>query len=410
LKTSKFIFIILLLVLAFQTHSQRLTSHADISLLTCSPGTQELYAHFGHSAIRVKDTTTNTDIVFNYGVFDFDTPNFYWKFVKGKLKYQLAVHSTFRFLQVYNSEGREVKEEKLILTEKEKLEILDYLNWNYQPENRYYLYDFFYNNCSSKIWDLVKLKLHTAYVFDKSDYEALTFRQMLHEYLENARWAQFGIDLALGLPADEVADFEEQMFLPDYLSENMSHVKRTEPLAGNSFIMAKEQVLIPKQEVKKEGFLKDTLFDSPKAMAWVLFFHILGFSLIMGLSFKRWFDLVYFSILGLLGLLLVFLWFGTDHGAMNANLNILWASPLALIFVYFRIKKHFKAMNVLGIVMTATALITLLGWDLIPQQFHPAVIPLALLIPLRVLDNLFMYQYNFTLSSKIRVLIGRDID
>jgi hypothetical protein len=389
--------------------SQRFTRHSEISLLTCSPGTSELYAHFGHSAIRVKDTTTNTDIVFNYGVFDFDTPNFYWKFVKGKLKYQLAIQYTHHFLQMYASEGREVKEEMLLLSEKEKMEVIQYLQWNYKPENRYYLYDFFYNNCSSKIWDVIKPKVNSELTFDRSGYKAKTFRKMLYPYLESAEWAQFGIDILLGIPADKIAGFEEQMYLPDYLSENMSHVYRKTANSEKTPLMSEEKIIVREKEAEDDGLLSGTWFDSPYTMAWILFFHILGFSLISGLGFKKWFDIIYFSLLGLLGALLLFMWFGTDHDAMSPNLNVLWANPFALLFVYFRIRKRFRIMNVFSVILILSGVAVLLFWNSLPQSFNPAFLPLTLLIPIRGMDNLAMYWYNFTLSGRIRHLAGKGV-
>ncbi len=408
MKNFKIFYAFLLIVGSVSNLSaQKFTRNAEISLLTCSPGTSELYAHFGHSAIRVKDTTTKTDIVYNYGVFDFDTPNFYWKFVKGKLKYQLAVQSTYRFVRMYAYEGREVKEEKFLLTQEEKMEVLRYLRWNYRPENRYYLYDFFYNNCSSKIWDVIKPRLNSELEFDHSGYKPKTFRKMLYPYLKSAEWARFGIDILLGIPADKIADFEEQMYLPDYLSVNMSHVYRKGSNNSTSPLMSEEKAIIREKDNGKDGFLSGTWFDSPKAMGWILFFHILGFSLISGLKFKKWFDIIYFSLIGLLGALLLFMWFGTDHDAMSPNLNVLWANPFALFFVYFRIKKNFRIMNIFSSIMVLAALVLLIFWNGLPQYFTPAFLPLALLIPVRGLDNLAMYWYNFTLSEEIRRFVGK---
>ncbi len=209
----------LFITLSIASNAQQITPNAKISLLTCSSG-EELYSTFGHSAIRVKDTTTGQDIVFNYGVFDFDTPHFYWKFVRGKLMYQLAIQSTYRFIRAYNYEGRSVKEEQFNLTRNEKAQLIRYLKKNYQPENRYYLYDFFYKNCSSIIWEVVKPRINAELKFDSTAYKAKTFREMLHPPLEEMPWSEFGIDIALGLPADKKAGFIEQMFLPSYLSDN----------------------------------------------------------------------------------------------------------------------------------------------------------------------------------------------
>ena len=173
---------ILLLIFAFSlqgnANAQYFSSNAEISLVTCSPGS-ELYSVFGHSAIRVKDTTTQTDLIFNYGVFDFGTPNFYWKFVRGKLQYKLAIQRTSRFVDSYRAEGRMVKVEKMRLTRKEKDRMIRFLRVNYLPENRYYLYDFFYNNCSTKIWDVAEENVEGGLEFDTSVYDPQSFRDLL---------------------------------------------------------------------------------------------------------------------------------------------------------------------------------------------------------------------------------------
>ncbi|MFW6383005.1 MAG: DUF4105 domain-containing protein [Nanoarchaeota archaeon] len=392
----KILKIIVVLFLLFQNVSflsaQEITKNAEISLITCSPGTEELYAHFGHSAFRVKDSTTNTDIIFNYGVFDFDTPNFYWKFIKGKLKYKLAVQPAYYFFQMYAREGREVKEEKLILTEEEKSDVIEFLEWNYEPENRYYTYDFFYDNCSSKLWDVVKAQLKTEYVFDLGDYEEKTFRQMLHEYLKNARWAGFGIDIALGLPADKTANFEEQMFLPDYLSDNMKNVQRGAKVSGGKSVLGPEKIIVKEKDNKKDISFVGQFFNNPVMIAWVFLGLVILLTIFFTHSSRRLFDLVFFSVTGLLGLFFLFLWTGTDHTAMNANLDMLWASPLSAFYAFFLLKNRTTLLKIFIIMITVSVLILLLGWSALPQQFHLAVLPLALVVLVRMFDNL-RYQF-----------------
>ncbi|MFO8236396.1 MAG: DUF4105 domain-containing protein [Bacteroidales bacterium] len=395
MKMLKYFFVLLLSLFgASYLSAQNLTRNAEISLITCSPGTQELYAYFGHSAFRVKDTSTNTDIIFNYGVFDFDTPNFYWKFIQGKLKYELAIQPTYHFFQMYANEGREVKEEKLLLTAEEKKDVLNYLEWNYKPENRYYTYDFFYDNCSSKIWDVVKSQLHTDYECNIDNYEEKTFRQMLHEYLENATWIYFGIDIALGLPADKTADFEEQMFLPDYLSQNMSLVSREDTISGKRGILDKENIVIRKQEKEQNEVMLGNIMN-PVLIAWMLFIGVVLLTFFGKYNFKRWFDVIFFSLSGLLGVFFLFLWVGTDHTAMNANMDMLWANPFSILFVITFIRQRTRLIQVFTFLLLISVLVLLVGWFFLPQQFHPAIFPLALLILLRMLNSLFTYFFNY---------------
>jgi len=139
------------------------TDSAKVSLLTCSPGS-ELYSKFGHSAIRVYDPYEGTDIVFNYGLFDFNTPNFYLKFIRGKLPYQLGIQRFYNFMWDYQSEGRKVVETPLMLDLAAQRKLLDFLEYNYRPENRQYPYDFFFDNCASRIRDVVEQSPGLTYI------------------------------------------------------------------------------------------------------------------------------------------------------------------------------------------------------------------------------------------------------
>jgi len=400
-KLIKFVLAGLLLTFSVVSNAQQITPNAKISLLTCSSG-EELYSTFGHSAIRIKDTTTGQDIVFNYGVFDFDTPHFYWKFVRGKLMYKLAIHSTYRFIQVYNNEGRSVIEEQFNLTKNEKAQLISYLKKNYKPENRYYLYDFFYKNCSSIIWDVVKPRIDTKLNFDSAAYKPKTFRQMLHPSLENMPWSRFGIDIALGLPADKTAGFVEQMFLPSHLSENMSHTYRSNLANGSKKLLLKEKTIIEKnQNNLYSGFFTPTL----------VFWGILIFFLILSIALPsskitKTADYIFFSLQGLLGLLLLFLWFGTDHSAMNTNMNLFWANPIALILVVLmRVRRHkLKTTAVAILIFTSAAVI--IGWNLLPQQFNPVFVPICLTTIVRGTDHLLQTIKGTTLLGSIKKQAG----
>jgi hypothetical protein len=159
------LFFIVLSILCLSSYSQhlKLTNNAEISVITCGPGT-ELYTAFGHSAFRVRDTTIGVDKIYNYGTFDFDQPNFYGNFAKGNLLYFLNVTETSRFLRVYYHEKRWVKGQVLDLIPADTQKFYDYLENNTLPENREYLYDYFFNNCSTKLFDVVNDVLGTKLV------------------------------------------------------------------------------------------------------------------------------------------------------------------------------------------------------------------------------------------------------
>lgn len=341
------------------------TDSAAISLLTCSPGI-ELYAKFGHSAIRVYDPYDGTDIVFNYGLFDFNTPNFYLKFVRGKLPYQLGVQRFYNFMWDYQSEGREVKETPLQLDLASRKKLLDFLAYNYLPEHRQYPYDFFFDNCASRIRDVLERSAAMTYKRPAASGEQKTFRQLLDGYIQRYPWIDFGIDLILGLPSDKKADFRAEMFLPDYLAVNLQA-----GVAGRKPIAGKPVLLLEGMPVPEAGMMLPPPF---------IFFSLvfLGIALLTWKGpgwLQKWADLLLFGILGLSGVLFTFMWAGTDHVATHANLNLLWATPLALGAAAAALsggrKFWFKAVF-------TTTLIALIGFFILPQQFHPATIPIML--------------------------------
>ncbi len=373
--------LVLTAILAFNVsvNSQTISRNAELSLITCSPG-NELYSVFGHSAIRVNDTTTNTDLIFNYGVFDFNTPNFYWKFIRGKLQYQLAVQDMDRFLQEYRMEGRSVKEEKFLLSQKEKSQMIRFLQRNYLPENRFYLYDFFYNNCSTKIWDVLKSQVKSELEFDTSVYNPKSFRDLLYLYLETAPWARLGIDLLLGVPTDKIATFQQQMYLPDYLSRNMRHTLRSKSMNGHRRVLGSPYVILERNP-ERSSFNVPVI--RPLHAGWLLLLVVIVLSFFLGAKTRKWFDGIFLTLLGLLGLVLIFMWMATDHQQMEWNLNVLWANPVGLLFIWFVLRKKMRSASWIYTALMVISLLTLVFWNLIPQDFNNALIPVVLAIAVR---------------------------
>jgi len=185
------------------TFSQTDSSHIRISLLTCSPG-EDLYAVFGHTALRITDSLAHTDIVYNYGTFNFEEPNFYLKFVRGKLDYALAYESLPQFLYGYTVEKRNVFEQELQLTAVQKQQIISFLQQNLMGNNRFYKYDFFYDNCTTRVRDILQ-KQSGLTITKPLVTNGITFRNMIHVYLDSMHmcWSKLGIDILLGSPTDK---------------------------------------------------------------------------------------------------------------------------------------------------------------------------------------------------------------
>ena len=219
----------ILLITTVKAQKITLSKSAAISVLTMGPGTN-LNDSFGHSAFRISDTNQNIDVVYNYGVYNFDTPNFYLKFVKGQLMYQLDRTDFSLFYQHYSDQDRWIKEQVLNLTIKEKQEVFDFLQNNYLPENRNYIYDFFFENCATRIRDVLASVLKNKLVFDKNFVtNTHTFRQLIQRNVHWNSWGSFGMDLAIGAVVDRNASSWEHQFLPEYIFKALekSQIKRS---------------------------------------------------------------------------------------------------------------------------------------------------------------------------------------
>ncbi len=360
--------------------SQNLSpASSTISLLTASPG-EELYTTFGHSAIRIQDTLSGSDIVYNYGIFNFRTPNFYQKFIRGKLMYQLGRQQLNSFLDVYTRENRKVTERVMNLTDSQKAAVINFLAQNYLPENREYLYDFFYDNCASRIRDVVEIELGAGFEYSDTSNRKVTFRQLLDEYLITMPWADFGIDLILGLKADKRASFRHQMFLPDYLESNLNKGKvNYKPLFSESTTLLPYQF----QPNTSVGF-----FTPLVVMILLLLGTALFTFLVQNKILQNTFDVFLFLVLGMMGCVFLFMWFGTDHQACHQNVNMLWANPLYLFLAPFALIKNWRWFW-WSILRISGALLLL--FPIFPQQYHLAFIPIFLLIGLRCWYRVFKH-------------------
>jgi len=369
----KNIFLFLFFFSAFTTDAQnelRLSDSVRISLVTGAPSPHNLYSQFGHSAIRVVDYKQRLDISFNYGTFDFDAPGFYRKFLQGKLNYMLSVSSTAPLARYYQQEGRILIDQEFLLDKAERQAVADFLVYNYQPENRFYLYDFFYDNCATRIRDIFEEEV-SGFTYEDAEVKTYTFRQMLDLYVGG--WTNFGMDLILGYPTDQMADMRAQMFLPDYLMKNLTQFAKNDgqPLLGDPK---------PLNDVKETKEAEKGLF-SPMVVMILLLLSAFGITFLAKDKTKTVFDRIFLTLLGIMGLFMLFMWFGTDHWTTTKNLNILWASPFFLFLL-------FKKWNFVYIIGLLGVVIVLLGWTFLPQQFHLAFIPILLAIAIRCLDNL----------------------
>lgn len=376
--------ILFLILLSSQLLSgQRpLSAQAEISLITCGPGQNELYSAFGHSAVRVKDPAQNMDWVFNYGIFDFDQPNFYLNFARGHLLYMLAVSDWHRFQYGYQREGRYIHEQVLDLDSLQAQAYFEFLWTNARPENRDYYYDYFYDNCATRVRDGLEAAIGEGQVRfkDSTFYQpSLSIRELCDEYLEYQPWGDLGIDLCLGLPMDKQADARIEMFLPDLLEAAFAEALIQDE-QGTRPLVKESRVVYPQIAKPQKSWWRPLVFFSALL--------VIG-GLLTGLYFKkpktlRIFDTLVFSISGLLGLLLLILWLFTDHKAAAYNFNILIFLPSHLLLIPSIIRGKF-AVRMLAYLKVMPILygVLLLTWLWLPQQLHMGLMPFALLLMLR---------------------------
>lgn len=376
---ARFVFIYVLLLLPGITRAQRLSAGAFISVITCGPGQNELYSAFGHSAFRVHDPELGIDYAFNYGVFDFNQPNFYLNFARGHNYYKLAVQDYRQFEYFYRYFNRYVHEQVLDLTQAQKQRLFDFLQWNALPENRSYRYDYFYDNCATKIPAILKQLFGDSLQFT---YPHITtrysFRQLTDLYLKHQPWGDLGIDLCLGLPMDKTATPFEYMFLPDYVEAGLDYAL----LNGRPLVKEKNIVYasVP-EEFSAEWFTPFNVFTLLAAVTLMLTVYDLRRKKISYL-----YDRLLFGITGIIGLILLLLWIATDHWAAAWNFNLLWAFPFHITIV-FALKKSWKWITIYFKAMVVILLLLLVFWVWLPQQMHYALIPLILSLLMRSWTN-----------------------
>ena len=360
------------------------SSRLRISLLTCTPG-EELYSTFGHSAFRVVDSTSLTDIVYNYGTFNFDDDGFYLKFVQGKLLYYASTEYFKDFKDLYQSTNRGITEQVLNLTAAEKITVQQFLNNNLKEENKYYKYDFFFDNCTTRLRDVLKKQHDSAFAQKAVMPVGSTFRQAIHQYLDknNKYWSKLGIDILMGKPTDGVMSPENMQFLPDNLMKSLDS-------SSNPMVASSHNLYSITNKNAKGTFFTPFLIFSLLA----IFIVLLGYTKNkFAQAFLQGFDGLFFFITGLLGIIIMLMWFGTEHSMTKDNFNLTWAWPTHTIIAFFVNSKKSWAQKYFK--FTAVALVAvLISWLFLPQQMNNGLIPIVLLLIYRSVKKSFATDYT----------------
>jgi hypothetical protein len=311
------------------TQSMRNPDSIQISLLTCSPG-KEVWAQYGHTAIRYYDKESGEDLAINYGIFSLDQTYFIPRFVLGMTDYRMGVQPMDMFLAQYSYEGRGVVEQVLNLSAEDKEVIYEALQENMKPENVVYRYNYFFDNCTTRARDMLVNHLHGKVVYPPAEEDA-TFRSMIHKWNNKYEWSQFGEDLLLGVNADRKTTKSEQQFLPENLRNDFD--KAT--YKGKPLVKETNVLLDAETEVAEPAFPL-----SPLSIALIF----AAISLVMMLfNYRRqqvyWaWDLALMLTSGLMGIIFFVMIF-SQHPCVSLNFILLFFNPLPLFFLYNTIKK-----------------------------------------------------------------------
>jgi hypothetical protein len=346
-------------------------SNLEVSLLTCSPG-DELYSAFGHTAIRVND------MVFNYGMFNFNTEGFYIKFVSGETDYELGVEMMDGFERQYERRNRSVIEQKLNLTNEEKAALFNALIENTRPENKTYRYNFVFDNCATRPRVKIEECLKGAIKYDVKE-ENESYRKLIEKYVGEDSWIKFGIDILIGAEADKTASFFDRLFLPDELMNAFATARRDN---GERLVTETKEIV---SQDKDEDDDKDNGI-TPLAVAVIAMTIISIASLLFPRKLKA-LDFILFLATGLLGVVITYLCFFSLHPLVGENYNLLWLNPIHLIIpLTIFIKKARKIlMGTYALIALATA-VAMSGYIYLPQEFNIAFLPFMAIIVVRALS------------------------
>lgn len=369
-----------------------LNESTKVSLLTSSPWDEEVYALFGHSSIRIKDSINHLDLVFNYGLFDFNSKDFIYRFVKGETDYMVGPLDFRDYILEYKLRNVGVTEQVLNLNQEEKQKIFQALVTNSMPQNRVYRYNYFYDNCSTRPRDIIENNIIGNIIYTPT-LKNETYRDLVHECVDKQPWVRFGIDLVIGADADKKITDREKDFLPAYLMNAYEHAKIKNSDGSERNLITSESNIVVTASTQKEN----TILNYPILFGSILFILTLTISII---SYKKEYialskvlDTILFSVAGILGSVIFFLMFFSVHPCTNPNWNIIWLNPVQLIFCFlFFIKRIAKYVYYYHFINFVALTIFLLAWFLIPQSLEKAFIPFIASIWIRSGFNILQYK------------------
>ncbi|MEP6584601.1 MAG: DUF4105 domain-containing protein [Ginsengibacter sp.] len=382
------LFIVYIFSFCPKSFSQIDSCNLRISLLTCTAG-EDLYTTWGHSALRITNVINHSDIVYNYGTFNFDEPGFYTKFIRGKLTFYVAPEDYDSFLSAYQYENRGITEQVLNLTCAEKYNMLLLLQTNLLPQNRYYKYDFTFDNCTTRLRDLLEKATSSQVVFPEILHKKATFRDLIYGSLDDndEQWSKLGIDILLGSRLDRNMQPHEVMFLPDYLMLGFDSAK----INSEKLVLEKHKLTGLEENTKHHNIVTDPIFIFTCLLLLIIFL-----SLSKNNSIKRFlvaFDGFLLFVTGLVGILIIIMWICTEHIMTKDNYNLLWAWPTNVIAAFYIHSKK-QIVTRYFFVYALLNLLLLICWFFIPQHLNPALMPVIGILIFRSLYYVFKEYKN----------------
>jgi len=359
-----------------QSYGQLPDSTTQVSLITVGPG-EDLYSSFGHSLFWFEDPGKGLDASYNYGSFDFDTENFYIKFLSGTLPYKLEKIPLAPQFNYWVRKNRSVTQQVLQLTTAQKQKLYSLLEENYKPEKRTYHYRFFYDNCATRLQDMLLAACGSEIKYDGYTHETLSFREWIDRYAHQQKpWADFGMDLAIGKPADKLATPMQATFLPDNLQAAFADAKITIDGKDQPLVAATYELYTATPRPPQGMFTPQTVF-------WIL--------AVLTALFTWWqmrqnkisftYDKILFNLTAIAGTILLLLWFGTNHEDTKWNWDVLWASPLLfLIAKDLSPRRKNTRISILLILYTILLLLGTVNLD----KHNQVLIPILLTLVIRI--------------------------
>lgn len=362
-----------------------------VSLITCSPG-DEVYSLYGHTAIRCRNLAGGDDIAFNYGVFSFRQPHFVWRFVLGKCDYMVVPVQWDDFLEEYRERGSSVTEQTLNLSQEEARKVFACLVYNCRPENRQYRYNFLFNNCTTKVRDVIEYCVDGRVVYPDT-LPHYTYRQMLHQYAARHLWAMEGDDMLLGSGVDTILTARAAMFAPEYLMRYAGGAVIRQENNDSRPLVASTEVILPGRKASRVAPLPLEPLPAVSCLL-LLCLAILVLERLSNRMFYVW-DVVLLLFQGLVGLLLVFMSLFSQHPGVGSNWLTIPFTPLAFVGIPIVIKAAFRRRYTLWHAFYfayLTIFMVFSPW--IPQDFGNIVVPLALSLLTRPISYYLYYRKN----------------